>query len=64
MKGARLTKEQKAAVAAYNNANRQEDRYLGSVFVTARGQADAEAKTQAAYAHAKALLGDLSVRYL
>ena len=45
----RLTLEQKQALAAYNEALRQEDRYLGSVFVTPAGQRAQEAKTQAAY---------------
>lgn len=51
----RLTKDQKAALAAYEFALRQEDRYLGSVFVTPMGQRDIEAKTAAAYARCKAL---------
>ena len=51
----RLTKDQKAALEAYNFALRQEDRYLGSVFVTPTGQRDVEAKTAAAYARCKAL---------
>jgi hypothetical protein len=44
-----LTKAQKAALAAYEFRLRQEDRYLGSVFVTPSGQRDVEAKTRAAY---------------
>lgn len=51
----RLTKEQKAALEAYNFALRQEDRYLGSVFVTPAGQRDYEARTAAAYARCKTL---------
>lgn len=51
----RLTKEQKAALDAYNFALRQEDRYLGSVFVTPAGQRDYEARTAAAYERCKAL---------
>lgn len=51
----RLTKDQKAALAAYEFALRQEDRYLGSVFVTPMGQREVEAKTAAAYARCKAL---------
>jgi hypothetical protein len=51
----RLTAEQKAALAAYNYALRQEDRYLGSVFVTPQGQRAQEAKTQAAYQRCVAL---------
>ena len=45
----RLTKPQKLALAAYEFALKQEDRYLGSVFVTPSGQRDIEAKTKAAY---------------
>lgn len=51
----RLTNDQKAALAAYEFALRQEDRYLGSVFVTPMGQRDYEAKTAAAHARCKAL---------
>lgn len=51
----KLTPAQKAALKAYNFALAQEDRYLGSVFVTAGGQRDQEAKTQAAHAACKAL---------
>ena len=51
----RLTKEQKAAVENYEFRLRQEDRYLGSVFVTPQGQRDVEAQTRAAYEAAKAL---------
>ena len=45
----RLTKAQKAALRAYEFAVREEERYLGSVFVTPMGQRDKEAKTLAAY---------------
>ena len=55
MKRTRLTKDQKAALTAYEFAERQEDRYLGSVFVTPSGQRDYEAKTKAAYERCKAL---------
>ena len=51
----RLTKEQKAALAAYEFRLRQEDRYMGSVFVTASGQREIEAKTRAAYEECKRL---------
>ena len=51
----RLTKDQKAALEAYNRANREEDRYLGSVFVTPVGQRRVEAATKAAYDRCKAL---------
>lgn len=45
----RLTKEQRKALETYEFAERQEDRYMGSVFVTAHGQRQQEAKTRAAY---------------
>lgn len=45
----RLSKDQKLALTAYNQALRQEDRYLGSVFVTPQGQRDIEVRTQTAY---------------
>lgn len=45
----RLTKDQKKALEAYNYALRQEDRYLGSVFVTPSGERDILAKTKIAY---------------
>ena len=51
----RRTPAQSKAFKAYEYALRQEDRYLGSVFVTAQGQRDIEAKTAAAYAACKAL---------
>jgi hypothetical protein len=51
----RKTKEQKAALDAYEFALRQEDRYLGSVFANAHGQREVEAKTATAYARCKAL---------
>jgi len=51
----RLTKDQKQALDAYNYALRQEDRYLGSVFVTPSGQRDVEAKTKVAYERCKSL---------
>jgi hypothetical protein len=51
----RLTKEQAAALKKYNYALAQEDRYLGSVFVTPQGQREKEALTQAAYQACKAL---------
>jgi hypothetical protein len=50
-----LTAAQKGALKAYNFALAQEDRYLGSVFVTPAGQREKEAQTQAAYAACKAL---------
>lgn len=51
----RLTKEQKAALQRYEFCERQEDRYLGSVFVNPIGQRDYEAKTRQAYEACKAL---------
>jgi hypothetical protein len=51
----RLTQAQKQALAAYEYALKQEDRYLGSVFVTPSGQRDIEAKTRAAYEACKRL---------
>ena len=51
----RLTKDQKCALKAYEYCLRQEDRYLGSVFVNAAGQRDIEAKTRAAYERCKSL---------
>jgi hypothetical protein len=50
-----LTKEQRKAVEDYEYALRQEDRYLGSVFVTPMGQRAIEAKTKAAHDRAEAL---------
>jgi hypothetical protein len=51
----RLTKQQRAALEKYEFCLRQEDRYMGSVFVTAHGQREYEAKTKAAYDACKAL---------
>jgi hypothetical protein len=51
----RKTPEQKRALAAYEFALKQEDRYLGSVFVTPAGQRQVEARTQAAYEACKRL---------
>ena len=51
----KLTVEQKRALAAYEYCLKQEDRYLGSVFVTPQGQRDIETKTAQAYAKCKAL---------
>ena len=50
-----LTKAQREALKAYRFSERQEDRYLGSVFVTPIGQREYEAKTQAAYEACKRL---------
>jgi hypothetical protein len=50
----RLTPAQKKALDAYTFAVRQEDRYLGSVFVTPAGQRAAEERTRIAYEAAKA----------
>lgn len=51
----RLTAKQKQALASYNEALRQEDRYLGSVFVTPEGHRNIEAHTQTAYQRCLAL---------
>jgi cell division protein FtsN len=51
----RLTKEQRKALETYEFAERQEDRYLGSVFVTPIGQRQYEEKTKAAYEACKRL---------
>ena len=51
----RLTPAQRKALAAYQEAERQEDRYMGSVFVTPMGQRRQQEKTTAAYQACKAL---------
>ena len=51
----RLTKQQREALKRYNYALKQEDRYLGSVFVTPIGQREIEAKTRAAFEDCKRL---------
>lgn len=51
----KLSPAQKSALKAYNFALAQEDRYLGSVFVTPAGQRKVEAETQTKYAACKAL---------
>ncbi len=51
----RLTKDQRKALKAYNNALIQEDRYMGSVFVNRHGQQLIEAKTRASYTACKQL---------
>ena len=45
----RLTKDQRKALKEYNFRVQQEDRYLGSVFVTPFGQRKVEAETRVAY---------------
>ena len=55
MKKVKLTKDQKEALKAYEYALRQEDRYLGSVFVNPQGQKMIEEKTRIAYDRCKAL---------
>lgn len=45
----RKTPAQKKALDSYNNALRQEDRYLGSVFANEHGQRLIEEKTKVAY---------------
>ncbi len=52
---AKLTKEQKRALESYRFAERQEDRYMGSVFVNAFGQRKHEEATRAAYEACKRL---------
>jgi len=51
----RKTQTAREALQAYKFALAQEDRYLGSVFVTPAGQREKEAKTQDAYMACKAL---------
>jgi hypothetical protein len=51
----KLTKDQKQALKGYNYALQQEDRYLGSVFVTPQGQRDIEMKTAQALLVCKVL---------
>jgi hypothetical protein len=51
----KLTPAQKKALANYNFRLSQEDRYLGSVFVTPQGQRKVEAETKVAYDACKAL---------
>jgi len=51
----KLTPAQKKALAEYNFRLREEDRYLGSVFVTPVGQRRVEAATKAAYDKCKHL---------
>jgi hypothetical protein len=45
----RKTPAQKKAYDHYVFCERQEDRYMGSVFVTPQGERDHRAKTKAAY---------------
>ena len=51
----KLTGTQKRAFAQYRFRLREEDRYLGSVFVTPHGQRAIEEKTRAAYEECKRL---------
>ena len=55
MAKAKLTPAQKRALAEYRYREQQEDRYLGSVFVTPAGQARKEAETKVAYDACKRL---------
>ena len=55
VKQVRKTPAQKKAFDAYKFAVAQEDRYLGSVFVTPIGQRQHEEKVRAAYEACKAL---------
>jgi len=51
----KVTPEQKKALADYNYAVQQEDRYSGSVFVIPYKQREMEAKVQTAYEKCKSL---------
>ena len=51
----RMNPAQKKALAAYRFAEKQEDRYLGSVFVNSIGQRDHEQRVAAAYQECKRL---------
>ena len=51
----RKTPAQAQALRNYNTALQDEDRYLGSVFVTPIRRAEYEAKTKAAYEACKSL---------
>lgn len=51
----RKTPAQKKAYDAYRGAERNEDRYLGSVFANAHGQRQVEAKTKTTYEECKRL---------
>ena len=55
MKQARKTPAQKRAFENYKFAERQFDRYMGSVFANAHGQRQHEEKVTAAYKACKAL---------
>lgn len=55
VKQVRKTPAQKKAFDAYKHAEQQEDRYMGSVFVTAHGQREHEAKVRSAYEECKRL---------
>ena len=55
MKKPRLTPEQKRALTAYQYAERQFDRYMGSVFVNAHGQRQHEERVDQAYQECKRL---------
>lgn len=45
----KMTRDQKKALERYNFMLREEDRYLGSVFVTPSGKERVEAQTKQAY---------------
>lgn len=55
VKQVRKTPAQRKAMEAYKFAERQCDRYMGSVFVNAHGQRQHEEKVTAAYQACKAL---------
>jgi len=50
-----MTKQQREALKKYKYAEQQEDRYLGSVFVTPGGQREYAGKVKAAYEECKKL---------
>ena len=51
----KLSKPKRDALKAYRFAVQQEDRYMGSVFVTSSGQREHEAKVATAYNRCKSL---------
>lgn len=55
IKQVRKTPAQKQAFDAYKNAERQFDRYMGSVFANAHGQRQHEDRVTAAYQACKRL---------
>ena len=51
----KLSKDQKKALVGYEYALRQEDRFLGSIFVAPQGQREIEMKTASALLICKVL---------